>query len=77
MGEQRRCDEIQKFAGDLQGKRAKKGVFITTSAFTTSAKEYVTYIELERKTKEVIRMAQQSNIDEDEMSTIESASCYG
>lgn len=32
--------EIQKFAGALQGHRANKGVFITTSAYTREAKEY-------------------------------------
>lgn len=32
--------EIQKFAGALQGKRAKKGIFITTSDFTSEAKEF-------------------------------------
>ena len=32
--------EIQKFAGALQGKRAKKGVFITTSDFTKEAREF-------------------------------------
>lgn len=32
--------EIQKFAGALQGQRANKGVFITTSTFTREAKEY-------------------------------------
>jgi restriction system protein len=32
--------EIQKFAGALQGQRANKGVFITTSSFTTEAQEY-------------------------------------
>lgn len=32
--------EIQKFVGALQGKRAKKGVFITTSRFTQEAVEY-------------------------------------
>lgn len=37
--------EIQKFAGALQGKRAKKGIFITTSAFTGNAKEYVSKID--------------------------------
>jgi len=37
--------EIQKFAGALQGQRAKKGIFITTSAFTTNAKEYVSLID--------------------------------
>ena len=37
--------EIQKFAGALQGKRAKKGVFITTSDFTSDAKEFVRNID--------------------------------
>jgi len=32
--------EIQKFVGALQGQRAKKGIFITTSRFTDTAKEY-------------------------------------
>ena len=33
--------EIQKFAGALQGKRARKGIFITTSRFSRDATEYV------------------------------------
>lgn len=33
--------EIQKFVGALQGQRAHKGVFITTSDFTKEAHEYV------------------------------------
>ena len=33
--------EIQKFVGALHGKRAKKGVFITTAAFSSEAVEYV------------------------------------
>lgn len=37
--------EIQKFAGALQGQRAKKGVFITTSNFTKDAREYVSLID--------------------------------
>ena len=37
--------EIQKFAGALQGQRAKKGIFITTSDFSQSARDYVTAIE--------------------------------
>ena len=37
--------EIQKFAGALQGQRARKGVFITTSSFTKEALEYVSLIE--------------------------------
>ncbi|MHC0067341.1 restriction endonuclease [Nostoc sp. UIC 10890] len=37
--------EIQKFAGALQGFRAKKGVFITTSTFTSEAKDYVSRID--------------------------------
>ena len=37
--------EIQKFAGALQGQRAKKGIFITTSNFTRDAKEYARIID--------------------------------
>lgn len=37
--------EIQKFAGALQGFRAKKGVFITTSHFSKGAQEFVNNIE--------------------------------
>lgn len=37
--------EIQKFAGALQGQRAKKGVFITTSDFTKEAVEYTSFID--------------------------------
>lgn len=37
--------EIQKFAGALQGQRAKKGIFITTSKFSGTAIEYVKKIE--------------------------------
>lgn len=37
--------EIQKFAGALQGKRAKKGIFVTTSAFSQGAIDYASSIE--------------------------------
>ena len=37
--------EIHKFVGALHGKRAKKGVFITTSTFSSEASEYVKNIE--------------------------------
>ena len=37
--------EVQKFAGALQGQRAKKGVMITTSFFTPDAWEYVKKID--------------------------------
>jgi restriction system protein len=37
--------EVQKFVGGLHGKRAKKGVFITTSTFSADAKEYVEKID--------------------------------
>lgn len=37
--------DIQKFAGALQGQRAKKGVFITTSSFSKDALEYASLIE--------------------------------
>lgn len=36
--------EIQKFAGALQGQRASKGVFITTSSYSRDALEYVSVI---------------------------------
>jgi restriction system protein len=37
--------EIQKFVGALHGKRAKKGVFITTGSFSADAREYIKNIE--------------------------------
>ncbi|MEA3276579.1 MAG: restriction endonuclease [Pseudomonadota bacterium] len=37
--------EVQKFAGALQGQRAKKGIFITTSTFSADAVEYVSRID--------------------------------
>jgi len=37
--------EIQKFAGALQGQRARKGIFITTSDFSREALEYAAKIE--------------------------------
>jgi restriction system protein len=37
--------EVQRFAGALQGRRAKKGVLITTSYFTRDAHEYAGHIE--------------------------------
>ena len=37
--------EIHKFAGALQGQRARKGIFITTSDFTKAAHQYVSKID--------------------------------
>ena len=37
--------EIQKFAGALQGQRARKGIFITTSSFTKEAEDFASSIE--------------------------------
>lgn len=37
--------EIQKFVGALAGKRAKKGIFITTSSFSSDAMRYVNEID--------------------------------
>ena len=37
--------EVQKFVGALQGKRARKGVFITTSSFSSEAVDFVKKIE--------------------------------
>lgn len=38
--------EIQRFVGALTGQRAKKGLFITTSDFTSEAREYVSKIDV-------------------------------
>lgn len=37
--------EVQRFAGALQGQRARKGILITTSRFSEEAKEYAAKIE--------------------------------
>ena len=37
--------EIQKFAGALQGQRAKKGIFLTTSGFSAEAIQYASIID--------------------------------
>ena len=37
--------EIQKFVGALQGQRARRGIFITTSSFTREALQYTSMIE--------------------------------
>lgn len=37
--------EIQKFVGALLGKRARKGIFLTTSTFTKDAREYASSLE--------------------------------
>lgn len=37
--------EVQKFAGALQGQRARKGIMITTSTFSQDAHEYVSRID--------------------------------
>jgi len=37
--------DIQQFAGALHGQRARKGVFITTSAFSKEAREFVAHLD--------------------------------
>jgi restriction system protein len=37
--------ETQKFAGALQGQKARKGIIITTSSFTAQAKDFISKIE--------------------------------
>ena len=37
--------DVQAFAGSLEGERARKGVFITTSSFTKDAQDYVSRID--------------------------------
>jgi len=50
--------EIQKFAGALQGKRARKGVFITTSGFTDQALEFAGSIESKIVLIDGVRLAE-------------------
>lgn len=50
--------EIQKFVGALHGKRARKGVFITTSAFTQEAASYAAAIDSKVVLIDGIRLAQ-------------------
>ena len=38
--------EIQRFAGALQGQRAKKGIFITTSSFSADAISYAANLQI-------------------------------
>ncbi len=45
--------EIQKFVGALHGKRVRKGVFITTGAFSADAREYVSHIDPRRNCPDV------------------------
>lgn len=49
--------EIQKFVGALTGKRAKKGIFITTSEFSKEAEEYARNIELKVILIDGVRLA--------------------
>jgi restriction system protein len=37
--------DIQNFAGSLEGQRGRKGIFITTSGFSSEARDYVSRIE--------------------------------
>jgi restriction system protein len=37
--------EIQRFVGALQGQRARKGIFITTSSFSAEAREYAAFVD--------------------------------
>jgi restriction system protein len=37
--------EVQKFAGALQGQRARKGILITTSSFSKEAQDYASKID--------------------------------
>ena len=37
--------EVQKFVGALHGKRARKGVFLTTGTFSADARDYVSHID--------------------------------
>ncbi|MFC1996970.1 restriction endonuclease [Chloroflexota bacterium] len=50
--------EVQKFVGALHGKRARKGIFITTSRFTNEAREYVSHIDPKVVLIDGIRLAE-------------------
>lgn len=50
--------EIQKFVGALVGKRAKKGVFLTTSGFSSEAIEYASGIDAKIVLIDGLRLAQ-------------------
>ncbi len=50
--------EIHKFAGALLGQKAKKGIFITTSGFTSDAKNYVDSIEAKIILIDGVRLAE-------------------
>ena len=50
--------EIQKFVGALHGKRARKGVFITTSSFSPDAAEYVNHTDPKVVLVDGMRLAQ-------------------
>ncbi|MBN2023683.1 MAG: restriction endonuclease [Pirellulales bacterium] len=50
--------EIQKFVGALHGKHARKGVFITTSTFTTEATEFAATIDSKVVLVDGLRLAQ-------------------
>ncbi len=50
--------EVQKFVGALQGQRARKGVFITTSSFTKDAAEYVKHLDSKVILIDGLRLAQ-------------------
>lgn len=49
--------EIQKFVGALQGQRAKKGIFITTTKFSDDAKRYATSIDTKVVLIDGVRLA--------------------
>ena len=50
--------EVQRFVGALHGKRAKKGVFLTTSEFSPEAVEYVATIDPKVVLIDGMRLAQ-------------------
>ncbi len=57
--------DIQKFYGALQGKQAKKGIFITTTDFSNEAKEYTKVIDKKiilLNGKELIELMWENNI---------------
>jgi restriction system protein len=50
--------DVQKFAGSMEGHRARKGVLLTTSAFSKEAQDYVKLIERKIVLIDGIRLAE-------------------
>lgn len=50
--------ELQRFAGALQGQRARKGVFVTTSQFSSEARDYASAVDTRIVLIDGVRLAE-------------------